>query len=563
MVSTPCNSFSSSMQRLILSALAVALGTASRLLLLSCFCGPTSVHVQSFELSRPMPMVYPARGAATKVTTWTTNWRAATDSRRHSICSKDILKSQSSSRLGSTAAASSADSSFASTWMENEKRIEAEMEQNADYNNDESKQRLIEDDNDVDTDVSALSIGRWEYIDGNYILRPPSSSENGNAQQQQQQQPRALLHFLGGALLGAAPQLTYRYMLERLARRGYLIVATPYQLSFDHLRTCDEIIDKFERVAPSLAKQYGPVPVVGVGHSCGALLHMLITSLFPDTPRAANALISYNNRGVSEAVPLFEEVVVPLFSDRDRNGSELMKSLIKVAREKYNGKVPSDESLFQLLQSIPVPIPGVESLLSPSLVSIPPPLRQTLTNFLAEPAFDALTNAGVTPLLLSSLDITQQIPKLIDEVEAGARDFVPTPDAMSCAARRAYRCRRTLLLQFDNDNLDDSEQLEGYLKEAESVMKMKRPMITIDLKRKLLDGNHLTPLLGPTGGEEWGIALETALGGILGGGASTNDGKEKEEVPGDKGNVVRERLGYEQLERVVEELVAWLDEGSL
>ena len=92
-------------------------------------------------------------------------------------------------------------------------------------------------------------------------------------------------------------------------------------------------------VAPSLAKQYGPVPVVGVGHSCGALLHMLITSLFPDTPRAANALISYNNRGVGEAVPLFDELVVPLFSDKDRNGSDLMKSLIKVAREQYTGKL--------------------------------------------------------------------------------------------------------------------------------------------------------------------------------------------------------------------------------
>jgi hypothetical protein len=159
-----------------------------------------------------------------------------------------------------------------------------------------------------------------------------------------------------------------------LARRGYLIVATPYQLSFDHLKSCDEIIDKFERgeflllfgfmlaleysdgipfsslgppttVAPSLAKQYGPVPVVGVGHSCGALLHMLITSLFPDTPRAANALISYNNRGVSEAVPLFDELIVPLFSDKDRNGSELMKSLIKVAREQYNGET----ILYQVL----------------------------------------------------------------------------------------------------------------------------------------------------------------------------------------------------------------------
>jgi hypothetical protein len=216
---------------------------------------------------------------------------------------------------------------------------------------------------------------------------------------------------------------------------------------------------------------------------------------------------------------------------------------------------------MKLFRSIPMPIPGMESLISPTLLSIPTPIRQSLTNFLTEPAYEALTNAGVTPLLLSSLDITQQIPKLIDEVEAGARDFVPTPDAMSSAARRAYRCRRTLLVQFDNDNLDDSEQLEGYLKEAESVMKMKRPMITIDLKRKVLSGNHLTPLLGPAGGEDWGTALEDALGGILGGKNSSE--ADNDEVVASKGNAVRERLGYEQLEKVIEELVAWLDEGSL
>lgn len=134
---------------------------------------------------------------------------------------------------------------------------------------------------------------------------------------------------------------------------------------------------------------------------------------------------------------------------------------------------------------------------------------------------------------------------------------------MSSAARRAYRCRRTLLVQFDNDNLDDSEQLEGYLKEAESVMKMKRPMITIDLQRKVLSGNHLTPLLGPAGGEEWGSALEDALGGILGGATSNVDIGEDGNGDVKSNNTVREKLGYEQLEKVIEELVAWLDEGSL
>jgi hypothetical protein len=123
---------------------------------------------------------------------------------------------------------------------------------------------------------------------------------------------------------------------------------------------------------------------------------------------------------------------------------------------------------------------------------------------------------------------------------------------MSSAARRAYRCRRTLILQFENDALDDSPMLEGYLREAESVMKTKRPMITINLERKVLGGNHLTPLLGPSGGEGWGEALEEALGGIVGmvGGSFSSDGG-----GGDDGKdgadrttrAVREKLGYEQV----------------
>lgn len=142
------------------------------------------------------------------------------------------------------------------------------------------------------------TFGDWEELHGNYLLRPSVS----------QGPPRALLHFLGGAIVGAAPHVSYRYMLEMLATKGYLVVATPYNLSFDHLQTCNAVIERFEKIAPSLARQYGAVPVVGVGHSCGALLQLLITCLFPDTPRAANALLSFNNKPVTEAVPFFEEV---------------------------------------------------------------------------------------------------------------------------------------------------------------------------------------------------------------------------------------------------------------
>lgn len=226
-------------------------------------------------------------------------------------------------------------------------------------------------------DVESVGLrGRWEEMGGNFLLRPPDD-----------QAPKALVHFLGGAFVGAAPHLTYNYLLSGLAEMGFLVVATPYPLGFDylnvserakeaewereqaapprsqcggrvsascirflldfeyplppvtlthtrtrtllydwlplplspllrlsvsHAQVCDGILDRFEQAAVPLAAQYGALPVVGIGHSCGALLQLLITCLFPDTPRAANALISFNNKPVSDAVPGFEELVLPL-----------------------------------------------------------------------------------------------------------------------------------------------------------------------------------------------------------------------------------------------------------
>jgi acetyl esterase/lipase len=109
-----------------------------------------------------------------------------------------------------------------------------------------------------------LLVERWEELGGNFILRPQPGVP-----------VRAVLHFLGGAFVGASPHVTYRYLLQGLADAGYLVVATPFSLGFDYLKTCDEVLEKFENVAPMLAKQYGAkVPVVGMGHSCGALLQV-------------------------------------------------------------------------------------------------------------------------------------------------------------------------------------------------------------------------------------------------------------------------------------------------
>lgn len=46
------------------------------------------------------------------------------------------------------------------------------------------------------------------------------------------------------------------------------------------------------------------LPVFGVGHSLGSLIHLLLCARYgPD--RCGNALLSFNNKPVKEAVPVF------------------------------------------------------------------------------------------------------------------------------------------------------------------------------------------------------------------------------------------------------------------
>lgn len=373
-------------------------------------------------------------------------------------------------------------------------------------------------------------MGRWEELHENYVLRP--NVEDGP--------PRALLHFLGGAIVGAVPHVSYRYLLERLADKGYLVIATPYNLSFDHLETCDVVIQRFERIAPMLAREYGAIPVIGVGHSCGALLQLLITSLFPDTPRAANALISFNNKPIKVAVPFFDEVFAPFFTSvalkdgaSDSSGLDVINVALKLARTASEGQLPSDELLAEANR---VMTPQLLKGLPP--LAIPDALRQGLQTLLS-PSSAALTSAGVLPLLNQLVDTLDQIPLLIQEVADGARDFVPTPATVRAAARRAYRARRTLILQYDEDSIDESEEIENLLKEAESVTRMKRPMIEIDVQRTVLTGGHVTPCLGPP--------LEVAT--------------RAEDLVGK--DTAKDALLYAQTDATVEELVRWLEEANL
>ncbi len=137
----------------------------------------------------------------------------------------------------------------------------------------------------------------WREISGNWVLIPP--------------QPVAIVHFLGGAFIGTAPSLAYRWLLTELGKAGYAIIATPFLNTFDHTAIARSVLNRFESLVDRLQQKRllpdGLLPVYGLGHSMGCKLHLLIGSLY-GVERAGNILIAYNNYPVKQAIPFGEQI---------------------------------------------------------------------------------------------------------------------------------------------------------------------------------------------------------------------------------------------------------------
>lgn len=138
----------------------------------------------------------------------------------------------------------------------------------------------------------------WQEVSGNWVLIPP--------------RPVALVHFLGGAFVAAAPQATYRRLLEFLADQEYAIIATPFINTLDHTAIARAVLQSFERtlerlISTSRLQPY--LPIYGLGHSMGCKLHLLIGSLFR-VQRSGNILLSFNNFSARRAIPLIEPLAL-------------------------------------------------------------------------------------------------------------------------------------------------------------------------------------------------------------------------------------------------------------
>ncbi|KAL3752000.1 hypothetical protein ACJRO7_012769 [Eucalyptus globulus] len=266
--------------------------------------------------------------------------------------------------------------------------------------------------------------GDWSQIEGSWVLKPRHS------------QPNAVVHFIGGIFVGAAPQLTYRLFLERLAEKGILVIATPYPSGFDHFFIADEVQFKFDRCHRYLQDIVHDLPTFGIGHSLGSVIHLLIGSRYA-VQRNGNILMAFNNKEASLAIPLFSPVLVPVA-----------------------------QSLGPLL----------------SQIASSPTVRLG-----AEMTIKQLENLS-PPIMKQVLPLVEQLPPLYMDLVKGREDFSPKPEETRRLIKSYYGISRNLLIKFKDDSIDETSTLAQVLSSESAISSM------LDMSIRLLPGDHGLPL---------------------------------------------------------------------
>ncbi len=200
-------------------------------------------------------------------------------------------------------------------------------------------------------------------------------------------EPSGLVQFIGGSYLAATPQLSYRRLLEALARRNLAIQAWSYVPGFDHQAQATEAWRAFRRAreASTGGGDVVPLPVLRLGHSLGCKLHLLA----PDSGRGCTGLaaMSFNNFSADRSVPLLADLAPRLgvrteFSPSPEETLRLIAQLYRQPRNLLlrfgDDRLDQSRQLLKVLQQRPADATRLEPQPGDHLTPASAGLRQNL-----------------------------------------------------------------------------------------------------------------------------------------------------------------------------------------
>jgi hypothetical protein len=293
--------------------------------------------------------------------------------------------------------------------------------------------------------------------------------------------PKAIIHFIGGFVVGSAPSLAYGTMLSMLADRGFLIVATPYSpIATNHDEVTLDIVQKFKGCYYSalptlLGNSLEAIPVIGLSHSLGGKLTTLICSrkeerkLLPS--RAANVFLSFNNYGIKDSNRFNKITISPQMQALlDKLFTEDLGDSIKSATMSTVGNLVKNAFSKSGLQDL---------LNEATITSRATKVAAGASDFLSA----AVKNFGGDALTsVSKLRGTLQQFLSNDDILDSSNEFIPSPEETYQRLVNGYNVEENYLFRFASDTIDQSDRLRSWLQRR-----------GCDAKLFTTAGDHLTP----------------------------------------------------------------------
>ena len=337
-----------------------------------------------------------------------------------------------------------------------------------------------------DTEFRNRDTLEWEACSSDagtaYVLLPPVSVDC----------PTSVIHFVGGTFFGSAPSLWYNSFLQELVKNTQVaIVATSipvtvFQSPLQHVTLAKKLERQFQVAwRDVLIDEYGEkmsgVSACGLGHSLGSRLLVVLATLgmrgrsrtnrrsyksYPLPPECkALILVSFTNYGAAAGIPGIYQ---------------LNRASRRLRRDMLNDKAASDKKRRKRSYNYEDDYYGDDD----------------------EDWSEILTDLG-DMLKEQAINLKSALTPSEDSLE-----FHPSPDQLwkALTMDQRYNISNTLVVQFDDDEVDQSSKLASALTAVSSVHFSR------------IRGTHLTPVV-PTGriidSDSWFQRFNSRLGKSL------------------------------------------------
>lgn len=129
-------------------------------------------------------------------------------------------------------------------------------------------------------------------------------------------EPKGVIEFMGGALFGSVPTVSYGHFLESLYSAGYTVIALPFRFGLDHESIADSLLLERNAVLQQIDHSHQGVPRFWVGHSLGCK-YIILLEAKQKIWKQPSLLIAPDISDTHDAVPI---APVADFLDRINKG---------------------------------------------------------------------------------------------------------------------------------------------------------------------------------------------------------------------------------------------------